>query len=135
VRVVTDESISKFSRAAILWVDDEPQNNQYLMRAFQALGILVDLVPSTDAAVSFVLEHNYDVIITDMGRPTDMRAGYTLLTELRAQGIRTPVLIYSSSDSEEYRQEALAAGAIDSTDSSQRVFDLVTTIISSKLDN
>ncbi len=125
--------LSTFSGAAILWVDDNPRNNTYLIDAFRELGIRVDLAKSTDEALDLLAaKHDYDAIITDMNRGDDNRAGYTLLKALQAQNITTPVLIFSSSDSPEYRKAARDAGARDSTNRADRVFQFVTDIIGEK---
>jgi CheY-like chemotaxis protein len=131
-RVIDEQTVSKFRQGSILWVDNHPENNRYLIRAFRELGIHVDLPTSTDAAMAFLRSRAYDVIITDMSRPPDPRAGYTLLKALHDEGNRTPVIIYAGSDSDDLRREAIAAGAIDSTNSPQRVFNLATTFIISK---
>ncbi|MFZ1123622.1 MAG: response regulator [Candidatus Baltobacteraceae bacterium] len=134
-RIVSDDTLPTFSRASILWVDDRPENNTYLIQAFKELGIHVDTPRSTNDALELLNRRQYDVIISDMGRPPDQRAGYTLLSELRKRGTFPPVVIYAGSDSEEHRKMAIDAGAIDSTNRPQRVFNTVTSIISGKAMN
>ncbi len=41
----------------------------------------------------------YAFVITDMSRPNDRRAGYTLLEGMRARNIDTPVVIYTAASS------------------------------------
>jgi CheY-like chemotaxis protein len=120
-------------KARVLWVDDHPENNRYLIGAFKELGIAVDTAISTEAALGMLVYNSYDVVITDMGRPPDMEAGYTLLVALRERGVYPPLIIYAGSDSVEHRQRALAAGAMESTNRPQRVFDLVINIVASRI--
>jgi len=129
-QAVTPDAIAKFGSAAILWVDDNPSGNDYLIRAFRELGITVDTSLNTDDALARLDSgRKYSAIITDMGRPPDPRAGYTLLAALRQRNNRVPVIVFASSDSEEHRKEAQAAGAVDSTNQAQRVFRFVTDAI------
>ncbi len=130
-RVVTPENVQSFRSGSILWVDDRPANNSNLIEAFRKLGISVDLSLTTeDALAKLSSGQRYDAIITDMGRQADPKAGYTLLRAFRERGIRIPTLIYAGSSSEEHRREAKAAGAADSTNSPERVFEFVTEAVS-----
>lgn len=64
----------------VLWVDNLPSNNRYERTMLHALGMFVDLSTSTEDALAKVAARGgYDVIISDMGRPHDAQAGYTLL--------------------------------------------------------
>lgn len=132
-RAVTPRSLSRFSSGRVLWVDDNPSSNTYLINAFRELGIVVDTSLSTDDALARINSGpGYDAIITDMGRPPDAKAGYTLLEALKQRGVKTPVLIFAGSDSDEHRHMARAAGAVDSTNKAQRVFEFVTQVIEHK---
>jgi CheY-like chemotaxis protein len=132
-RAVTPQTLWNFRSGSILWVDDNPSNNMNLIDAFRKLGINVDLSLSTDEALAKLDGgQRYDAIITDMGRPPDGKAGYTLLAALRDRGIRIPTLVYAGSSAPEHRKEAQAAGAVDSTGSSNRVFEFVTNVIAGK---
>jgi|SRR5579884_551575 len=126
-RTITPESLQEFAGGSVLWVDDRPANNTYLIKAFERLGISVDLSLSTEDAVAKIdAGRRYDAIITDMGRVGDPQAGYTLLSALRERSSRIPVIVYAGSDSEQHRRQAIAAGAADSTNRPQRVFEFVT---------
>jgi len=132
-RIVTPSALASFSGGRLLWVDDRPPNNEYLINAFRELGIDVTLSTSTDDALAKVDAGNrYDAIITDMGRPPDLRAGYTLLAALKQRGVATPTLVYAGSASEEHRREAREAGAVDSTNRPQTVFEFVTRTVGSR---
>jgi CheY-like chemotaxis protein len=111
--------------ASILWVDDIPQNNVYERRALEALGVLFTPTTSTTDALVKLQSDQFDAVISDMSRPPDPRAGYTLLGEMQKRGIRVAYIIYSSSDRPEHKTEALAKGAIGSTSRPEELFALV----------
>lgn len=110
----------------VLWVDDHPENNAYERQALEALGIRFMIATSTDDALMQIQEHAPDLIISDMGRPPDSRAGYTLLDELRRHRDDVPVVIYASSRDPEHVREAKAHGALGCTNSPQELIGLVT---------
>jgi CheY-like chemotaxis protein len=110
----------------LLWVDDEPSNNRYEKVALEALGISVDQSTTTEDA----LDRNsrdgpYDVVVSDMGRPGDARAGYTLLDKMRANGDRTPYVVYSGSTDPKHYDEAVSHGAVGSTALPADLLDMV----------
>jgi CheY-like chemotaxis protein len=109
----------------ILWVDDRPQNNVYERKSLEALGIQFVLSESTEDALEKVRTQKVDLIISDMGRPPDSRAGYTLLNELRKRGFTTPYVIYAGSNLPEHQAEAVRNGALGSTNRPQDLFKMV----------
>jgi len=112
--------------AVALWVDDRPQNNRYERQALEALGVIVSTSTSTDEALDQLSRRPVDVVISDMGRPPDSRAAYTLLDAMRGRGDQTPFVIYASSRSAEHKAEARAHGAVGCTNSPQELIALVT---------
>jgi PleD family two-component response regulator len=78
---VNPRVIRRASEATVLWVDDRPSNNIFERQSLEALGVSFVLAISTDEALSKVAKQKFDVIISDMGRPPDPRAGYTLFGE------------------------------------------------------
>jgi CheY-like chemotaxis protein len=74
----------------------------------------------------------YALVISDMSRPGDRRAGYTLLQEMTKRGIQTPLAIYSASGRAEYDEEARALGALGSTNSPTRLLELISQVVQSK---
>jgi CheY-like chemotaxis protein len=112
--------------AKVLWVDDRPNNNRFERQALEALGIDVELSLSTDDALDKLRRRPYDLIISDMGRPGDPRAGYTLLDRLRSGGNLVPYVIYAGSRAPEHVREAREHGAIGSTNRPQELVSMVT---------
>jgi CheY-like chemotaxis protein len=113
----------------ILWVDDRPDNNIFERQALEALGVKIDLATSTEEALQLVRRRSYDLIISDMGRPQDEKAGFTLLDQLREAGVMTPFVIYSGSRAPEHVKEARRRGAIGATNSPQELVNIVTTYL------
>lgn len=87
--------------AQILWVDDAPDNNVYLRGLLRSLGIFVDLAKNTFDAVSMAALTKYDVVISDMKRDGDSKAGIKLLAELQQRNLdayRWTVFYFSQYD-------------------------------------
>jgi CheY-like chemotaxis protein len=109
-----------------LWVDDRPSNNRHERWALENMGITVDLSTSTDAARAKLRSGGYCVVISDMARPEDPRAGYLLLDWMREEARdTTPFVVYSSSDAPEHYDEAIAHGALGSTARPAELVDMV----------
>lgn len=126
---VNSRVIRRASEATILWVDDRPDNNIYERKSLEALGVSFMLATSTDEALDKLKKKKFDVVISDMGRPPDQRAGYTLLENLRAAGNRTPFIIYAGSNAPEHKAEARRRGAIGSTNRASELFSYVLSAI------
>ncbi|MEW1805488.1 response regulator [Pseudarthrobacter sp. NPDC080039] len=119
------EAFARITRSAVLWVDDRPEGNLYERKALEAMGVRVELARSTSEALQQAKHRAYDLIISDMGRPGDPLAGYTLLTELRRSDSDTPYLIYTGSRTDEHAREAIERGALGSTNSPQELIRMV----------
>jgi CheY-like chemotaxis protein len=71
--------------ARILWVDDRPENNAWersLLRAFKAD---VDTVETTRSALMALQSKPFDLVISDIAREDDTRAGLRALPLIRAE--------------------------------------------------
>ncbi len=123
--VVTPRAIRRASRSTVLWVDDNPNNNSYERQALEALGVSFVLAQSTDEALKKISRQRFDAVISDMGRPPDSRAGYTLLDKLRSSGDQTPFIIYASSRHPEHVAESRRHGAIGCTNNANELFEMV----------
>lgn len=128
-QAATPRALNRLNAARILWVDDRPENNIQERRALEALGIRITLSTSTNDALEKTLLSRYDAIISDMGRPPDPRAGYTLLDALRQRKDRTPFVIYAGSNSVEHKVEAKQHGALGSTNRAQELIQLILSVI------
>jgi CheY-like chemotaxis protein len=128
-RIATPSMIRRAERAAVLWVDDQPNNNGNERQALAALGIRFVLATSTDQALDMIKRGWFDAIISDMGRPPDQQAGYTLLDRLRADGDQTPFIIYSGSRAPEHFAEAKRRGAVGCTNRPDELFEMVFSVL------
>jgi CheY-like chemotaxis protein len=117
--------IRRASEATALWVDDRPSNNIFERQSLEALGVSFVLATSTEEALDRLGKQKFDVIISDMGRPPDSRAGFTLLEKLRASGNQTPFIIYAGSNAPEHKAEARSRGALGSTNRASELFGYV----------
>jgi CheY-like chemotaxis protein len=122
---VNARTVRQASGKRVLWVDDRPDNNVLERRALQAIGIEFALSTSTEDALNRLATGSYDAVISDMGRPPDPRAGYTLLDAMRQRGIEIPFIIYAGSNSPEHKEEAMRHGALGSTNRADELFTLV----------
>jgi CheY-like chemotaxis protein len=122
---ITPRVLRRASESTVLWVDDDPGFNIHEREALEAVGVAFDLATNTADALALANRRRYDAIITDMGRPGDDRAGYTLLKAIRDGGDPTPVVIYSGSSKPEHRTEALQKGAFGATNRPDELFRLV----------
>jgi CheY-like chemotaxis protein len=113
----------------ILWVDDNPSSIVLEVQGFEALGAVVIERQDTEAALKVLSEERFDLVVSDMGRPPDMRAGYTLLGKMRQQGIKTPFLIYSSEKRPEHVQEATKLGAQGTTNDPEELLAMALSLV------
>jgi len=127
---VGPSTLRQLTDATVLWVDDRPNNNIYERMALEALGIRFVLSTSTDDAIERLHIGRYDLIISDMGRPPDSQAGYTLLARVRDElKLKTPYVIYASSNAPEHDAEARRRGASGSTGNPRDLFQRVVAIL------
>ncbi len=131
-QAVRPKAIRRLAEASVLWVDDNPSNNLYERKALEAVGIRFTISTSTNDALEKLRAFKYDVIISDMGRPPDKQAGYTLLAEKQKLGDKTPYIIYAGSNAPEHKTEARQKGAVGSTNDPQELFQLVLGAIQSE---
>ncbi|SNY88337.1 Response regulator receiver domain-containing protein [Nocardia amikacinitolerans] len=103
--------------SAILWVDDHPSNNAFLIDRLERNGIRVDTALTTAAATDLLSTRRYAVILTDMNRTENGTAvpdaGLRLTETVRARGLTTPILVFTSAHTAcgDNSDRALAAGA------------------------
>lgn len=129
---VTPALLRRAARARVLWVDDHPENNMYERQSMEALGVSFALARSTDEALEKLATGGFDLVISDMGRPPDPKAGYTLLDALRGSGNAIPFIIYASSNAPEHQMEARRHGALGSTNNPSELFQYLLAALWSK---
>jgi CheY-like chemotaxis protein len=116
----------------ILWVDDKPTNNAHEIAKLQKDGYDISTAESTAAALTLLQGGTTkpDIIISDMGRREGLgynrNAGIDLVRSIRAQGLDTPIYIYSSAKTErKYAEEVRKAGGNGITSSPIKLFKFV----------
>ena len=124
---INERTHALFASSRILWVDDNPSNNEGEMAALRALEITIDTVTSTDDALAALGSERYDVVVTDMGRPGDAEAGFTLGRAIRTGGQTLPVIVYTApSHVRAIRGEASQNGVWFVTADPYELFEAVT---------
>ncbi len=95
----------------ILVVEDERDLNLLLQKVLKKAGYTVDGCYDGEDAQLHLLGAEYDGILLDVMMPG--KDGYTLVRELREQGVDTPVLFLTARDSVSDRVRGLDLGADD----------------------
>lgn len=132
-RTVNEHTVRSLEGISILWVDDVPSNNTYARHALEALGVKFTLCASTDEAVKLLHLNPFSAIISDMGRPPDSRAGYTLLAKVQALNINVPFIIYASGGNKpEHQEEARQRGAYESASGPADLYKVVVALFTGK---
>ena len=95
----------------LLIVDDEPDLVDQLVKMLVRQRYDVDTAADGEAALNKVFDNSYDLVLLDIMLPkTD---GLTVLKEMRAAGIRTPVLMLTAKGEVEDKVRGLDYGADD----------------------
>ncbi len=96
----------------ILVVEDEHKIAGAIKRGLEQESYAVDAVFDGDEGLSNALTDEYDVIILDRMLPGELD-GAEICKEVRAAGIRTPILMLTAKDKISDRVEGLNSGADD----------------------
>lgn len=108
-----DNNANGLKNKEVLWVDDYPENNDYPRRILQEAGVRFVLALSTEDAMNNLKDKKFDLIISDMGRGNNGKAGIDLLGKLKEQNITIPSIIFASPQAiRSYGDEAKSLGAI-----------------------
>jgi DNA-binding NarL/FixJ family response regulator len=87
------------------------------------------LARSTAEAEDLLRSRSFDAIISDLGRPGDRRAGFTLLARARISHPTAPYFIYCGSRAPELVREAQTRGAQGLTDDPAELISMVVTAL------
>ena len=97
--------------ARILLVEDDPSLARGLGALLKAAGYSVDIAEDGEIALELALSEPYALITLDIGLPE--LDGFEVLRRLRAQQLKTPVLILTARDAVGDRVTGLDLGADD----------------------
>jgi CheY-like chemotaxis protein len=111
---------------SVLWVDDNPGNNRFEARALEALGMQVSAARDTDEALAELARGRFDIVISDMYRPSGREAGYVLLHRIKESRPDIPVIFYVGSSSKPRQEEAGKRGAAALTSDPRELVQQVT---------
>jgi CheY-like chemotaxis protein len=119
--------------ARVLWVDDNPANNEEERSVLRRDGIVFDNVVSTREAIEQITSSTYDLVITDLGRrwssDQSARAGHELLDDPIIKDGGPPVIVYAGSEAVRAEAELLALGAHGATADFARLLDMVREVL------
>jgi two-component system, OmpR family, response regulator len=95
----------------LLIIEDDRDAADYLVKAFSEVGHVADRAGDGDDGLAMALDGKYDVLIVDRMLPK--RDGLSVIGELRAKSVETPVLILSALGQVDDRVKGLRAGGDD----------------------
>jgi len=95
----------------ILVIEDDREAAQYIEKAFQEVGHTAHVVHDGETGYGVAEAGDYDVLVVDRMLPH--RDGLSVVSGLRAKGVRTPVLILSALGEVDDRVTGLRAGGDD----------------------
>jgi DNA-binding response OmpR family regulator len=95
----------------ILLVEDYPRLAQSIIEGLAGFGLHVDLFATGGEGLAAAKSMSYDAMILDLGLPD--RDGFDVISELRAEGKRIPILILTARDGIDDRVEGLDRGGDD----------------------
>jgi CheY-like chemotaxis protein len=84
--------------AEVLWVDDHPAVDVLERRLLHRIGVFVEAVRSTDEALRALATGpgagSFELVVSDMRRGGDARAGESLIAGMRSARFDQPVILY-----------------------------------------
>ena len=95
----------------VLVVEDDPAIAAFVVRGLQEAGYTVDHAADGDTGTRLALGERYDAAVIDLMLPG--RDGLSLIEEMRASGVVTPVLILTAKRSVDDRVRGLQTGGDD----------------------
>jgi DNA-binding response OmpR family regulator len=95
----------------ILVVEDDRRLRTLVRKGLESKGHVIDLAQNAEEGRRLAADGHYDVMILDVKLPDTN--GVTLCTDLRNQGLKTPILMLTARDSVGDKVLGLTAGADD----------------------
>jgi len=87
--------------AQMLWIDDSPDWINWEKQLLKKLGVEVTVAQSTEEAVAILASRTFPLIISDIARGEDKRAGLTGLSPIREAAPESQVIFYVADLDEE----------------------------------
>lgn len=121
------------NKKRILWVDDYPSNNAFLVERLRSSGYVIDISTTTKEALTKLASQSYALLITDLGRVEEgidrPMAGRDLIKAVRGEDPDLPCLVFSSARAIQMADALRAAGATAVTSSGTDVIQFVETLM------
>jgi two-component system copper resistance phosphate regulon response regulator CusR len=95
----------------ILVIEDEKKTAAFLAKGLREAGFDVDVAPDGETGLEQARATKFDLLIVDIMLPH--KDGWDVVTELRRDGVRTPILFLTARDSIRDRVKGLELGADD----------------------
>src|SRR5207253_6659415 len=95
----------------ILVIEDEKKTAAFLSKGLREAGFAVDLARDGESGLEQARAAKFDLLIVDIMMPH--KDGWEVVTELRHEGVRTPILFLTARDSVRDRVKGLELGADD----------------------
>ena len=95
----------------VLLVEDDPRQAAFVVQGLQQEGISIDHAKDGNEGLAFAIAAPYDVFVIDLMLPK--KDGLSLIHDIRAKGITSPVLILSARNSVDDRVKGLQSGGDD----------------------
>ncbi|WP_072802595.1 winged helix-turn-helix domain-containing protein [Rhodococcoides yunnanense] len=95
----------------VLVVEDEVRLAEMVRRGLVAEGFVVEIAHDGDDGFHAAVTGDFDVVVLDIMLPG--KHGYSIVRDLRAQGVWTPILMLSAKDGEYDLADAFDLGADD----------------------
>jgi two-component system copper resistance phosphate regulon response regulator CusR len=95
----------------ILLIEDEKKTAAFIRKGLEEEGYAVEVARDGEAGVQLALAAQFDLFLIDVMLPK--KDGWTVVEELRAKGVHTPILFLTARDSVPDRVKGLELGADD----------------------
>jgi two-component system copper resistance phosphate regulon response regulator CusR len=95
----------------ILLIEDEKKTAAFLAKGLRESGFKVDVTGDGETGFELAQQKRFNLLIVDVMLPK--KDGWTVVSDLRAAGVRTPILFLTARDSVRDRVKGLELGADD----------------------
>ena len=95
----------------VLLVEDDKRQAEFIRRGLEQEGACIDHAADGELGLSLALSATYDLFIFDLMLPG--KDGISLIHDIRAKGISSPILVLSARNSVDDRVQGLRAGGDD----------------------
>lgn len=106
----TFSGVPKIEGTALV-AEDNPENQNLIVRLIKQTGMEVDLVDNGEKALAAATQKNYCVILMDMQMP--VMSGHEAAAKLQERGVKTPLIAFTANvmkhQVEEYEKQGFAA--------------------------